>query len=113
MVDFGKTLGLVAQEMKIGFTLHDKTIAIDSVFADTGLLPAFLRRADQLCNFCMGYGLGLTFDPAENSQLGIKVVFNNEVPNVLRLMCAVEILFELAEAARNRTSIPLDDLMYD
>jgi hypothetical protein len=31
----------------------------------------------------------------------------------LRLMCAVEILFELAEAARNRTSIPLDDLMYD
>lgn len=113
MVDFGKTLGLVANEMKIGFTLHDKAIAIESVFAETGLLPAFLRRADQLCSFCMGYGLGLTFDPAENSQLGIKVVFNTEVPNVLRLMCAVEILFELAEAARNRTSIPLDDLMYD
>ncbi len=113
MVNFGKTLGLVAQEMKIGFTLHDKPVAVEGVFAETGLLPAFMRRADRLCNFCMGYGLGVTFDPAENSQLGIKAVFNNEVPNVLRLMCAVEILFELAEAARNRASIPLDDLMYD
>lgn len=113
MVDFGKALALVAQEMKIGFTLHDKALAAESVFAETGLLPAFLRRADQLCSFCMGYGLGVRFDPAENSQLGIKAVFNTEVPNVLRLMCAVEILYELAEAARNRTSIPLDDLMYD
>lgn len=113
MVDFGLTLELVSKEMRIGFSLHDKPLSSSEVFAETGLLPAILRRADQLCSFCFGYGLGIAFDEADNSRLGIKVRFNDEVPNVLRLMCAVEILFELAEASTDRNKIPLDDLMYD
>ncbi len=113
MINFGQSLQLVSKEMNIGFTLHDKAIDLSDVFADSGLLPAILRRADQLCSFCFGYNLGITFDEADNSRLGVKVTFNDEVPNVLRLMCAVEILFELAESAQNRARIALDDLMYD
>jgi intracellular multiplication protein IcmS len=113
VVNFSQTLELVSKEMNIGFTLHNKVIGADEVFAETGLLPAILRRADQLCSFCFGYGLGVTFDESDQSRLGIKVNFNKEVPNVLRVMCAVEILYELAEAATNRTRIALDDLMYD
>jgi intracellular multiplication protein IcmS len=104
---------MVSKEMNIGFTLHDKPIDADDVFSERGLLPAILRRADQLCSFCFGYGLGITFNESDNSRLGISVTFNDEVPNMLRVMCAVEILFELAEAAKNRQQIALDDLMYD
>lgn len=113
MVNFSQTLELVAKDMNIGFTLHDKTIGADEVFAESGLLPAILRRADQLCSFCFGYGLGISFDEADNSRLGVKVTFNDEVPNVLRVMCAVEIMYELMESAPSRDRIALDDLMYD
>lgn len=113
MVNFSTTLNMVSKEMNIGFTLHSKPIDPDDVFSERGLLPAILRRADQLCSFCFGYGLGITFNESDNSRLGIAVTFNDEVPNVLRVMCAVEILFELAEAAKNRQQIALDDLMYD
>jgi len=57
--------------------------------------------------------LGVSFDEADNSRLGVKVTFNDEIPNVLRVMCAVEIMFELAESAPSRERIALDDLMYD
>jgi intracellular multiplication protein IcmS len=113
LVNFSQTLELVSKEMNIGFSLHNKAIDASDVFAETGLLPAILRRADQLCSFCFGYGLGVSFDESDGTRLGVRVNFNNEVPNVLRVMCAVEIMFELMEAAPNRTRIALDDLMYD
>lgn len=113
MVDMGRALLLVAQEMRIGFVLHGKSLALEEVFSEKGLLPALLRRSDQLSNFCLGYGLGLTFDESSSARLGVIVKFNDEIPNAMRLMCATEILFELAESAADRTKIALDDLMYD
>ena len=85
MVNFSQTLELVSKEMNIGFTLHNKVIGPDEVFAESGLLPAILRRADQLCSFCFGYGLGVTFDESDQSRLGVKVNFNKEV----ELICAL------------------------
>lgn len=113
MVNFSQTLELVSKEMNIAFTLHNKPLSAEEVFAETGLLPAILRRADQLCSFCFGYGLGVSFDESDQSRLGIKVTFDKDIPNVLRVMCAVEIIFELMDAASDRTRIALDDLMYD
>jgi len=35
VVNFSQTLELVSKDMNIGFTLHDKTIGADEVFAES------------------------------------------------------------------------------
>ncbi len=80
MVDMGRALLLVAQEMKLGFVLHGKALTLDEVFAEKGLLPSLMRRSDQLSNFCLGYGLGLTFEESGTARLGVVVKYNEEIP---------------------------------
>lgn len=104
---------LIVSEMNVSFTLNKEVVPHEEIFSQTGLLPAIIRRADQLCSFCLGYGLGITFDEAPGTKLGVKVTFDDVVPSVLRLMCAVEIIYELIEASPDRQMVPLDDLMYD
>ena len=99
--------------MKVNFTLNDRTISYDEVFKETGLLPAIARRADQLCSLCLGYGIGVSFDEAEKSLLGVKVTFDDVTPNVLRYMCITDVMFELKNASPSKDSIALDELMYD
>ena len=112
-MQIGRKLARIAEEMHVSFTLNNKPLPVDDVFADKGLLPAIIRRADQLCSFCLGYGLGISFDEASDSRLGVMVKFDDSVPGVLRIMCATEILFELVESSANREVVALDDLMYD
>ncbi len=113
MADLTQELIKIAKTMQANFTLNDRGIAFEEVFKDTGLLPAIARRADQLCSLCLGYGIGISFDEAEKSLLGVKVVFDDVTPNVLRFMCITDVLFELINSAANKDSTPLDELMYD
>jgi len=106
-------LSAVARGLKANFTLNDKPISYDEVFSDVGLLPAIARRADQLCSLCLGYGIGVTFDEAEKTKLGVQVRFDDVTPNVLRILCITDIICELMDAAPTRDLTPLDELMYD
>ena len=108
-----KNMSLIANSMSAKFTLNDNFIAYDEVFSDTGLLPALSRRADQLCSLCLGYGIGVSFDEAEKSLLGVKVVFDEVTPNVLRLMCITDVLTELVKVSTSDGKTSLDELMYD
>lgn len=108
-----KKLSAVAKSLKIQFTLHDKLIDYSEVFSDTGFLPAFAKRADQLSALCLGYGVGAAFDEDEKAKIGIRVKFDDVTPNVLRLMCMVDVLEELRKSAPSRDKTPLDELMYD
>ena len=112
-MDINKKLCAVAKELKANFTLHSKPITYEEVFSDTGLLPAIAKRADQLCSLCMGYGIGVTFEDAEKTTLGVKVKFDDVTPNVLRFMCLADVVCELMQAAPNKEITPLDELMYD
>ena len=112
-MDIGQQLVLVVSEMNVSFTLNKEVVPHEELFIQTSLLPAIIRRADQLCSFCLGYGLGITFDEAPGSKLGVTVSFDDVVPSVLRLMCATEIVYELIEASPDRSLVSLDDLMYD
>jgi intracellular multiplication protein IcmS len=103
----------VAKAMGCRYTIRGEPIAYEQVFSETGLLPAILRRADQLCSFCLGYGLGLTFERSENSMLGIAIQLDAATPNVLRLLCATDVLYEFMHHAPSAELIPLDDLMAD
>jgi intracellular multiplication protein IcmS len=112
-MNMGKKLVHIAKAIGVQFTLEEKEISPEEVFAETGLLPAVLRRADQLSSFCLGYGLGITFDEMPGAKLGVVPKYDDTTPNSLRLLCATEILYEIIEASPNRTVIALDDLMYD
>ncbi len=106
-------IGLIAKVLRCNFVLREQPISIEQVFTETGLLPAIMRRADQLCSFCLGYGLGVSFEDSQGAMLGVRVKFDEVTPNSLRLLCAADVLIELIQHAPSREITPLDDLMYD
>lgn len=111
--DLGKALALISANMNAKYYLNDRFVSYDDVFSATGLLPGIAKRADQLCSLCLGYGLGITFDDAENALLGTRVNFDEVTPNVLRLLCMTDVLNELVQGGPSRDYTPLDELMYD
>jgi intracellular multiplication protein IcmS len=106
-------LAKIAKGLKAKFTLNDRQISYEEVFSETGLLPAMARRADQLSSLCLGYGIGVSFDEAEKSLLGVKVTFDDVTPNVIRYLCLTDVLCELIQSGATPHSTPLDELMYD
>ncbi|MDQ2995376.1 MAG: type IV secretion protein IcmS [Pseudomonadota bacterium] len=112
-MDISKKMCAIAKKMGANFSFNDRPMTHKEVFADTGLLPALSRRADQLCSLCLGYGIGITFDEAEESVLGVKVSFDDVTPSVLRLLCITDVLNELILSSSSREITPLDELMYD
>ncbi|MCD6047650.1 MAG: protein IcmS [Gammaproteobacteria bacterium] len=112
-MEINKQLVNITKEMGVGFVLNSKPMSATEVFSDTGLLPALTRRADQLCTLCFGYGLGVSFEESDKSALGVRVIFDEATPSVLRLMCITDVLFELKQASQTPNVITLDELMYD
>ena len=93
--------------------LKGREITFNEIFSETGLLPGIAKRADQLASLCFGYGIGASFEDTENAILGVKVNFDEFTPDVLRLMCLVDVLFELIKASGSRSEVSLDELLYD
>lgn len=110
-MDIPEQLIAVAKAMGCSYTVRGEPISFEQVFSPTGLLPAILRRADQLCSFCLGYGLGVTFERLETAMTGVVVQFDTVTPVVLRLLCATDVLYELMQQAASPDAIALDDLM--
>lgn len=106
-------LKLVARAFETQFTLNDRNISVDEIFSETGLLTAIARRADQLCSLCLGYGIGISFEEASDSLLGVKVKFDDVTPDTVRLLSIADVLFELVQASPSHDKTPLDELMYD
>ncbi len=113
MHEIQKSLIKVAKRLNANFTLNERKLVYEEVFSDVGLLPAIAKRADQLCSLCLNYGIGVTFDEEENSMLKVKVAFDDTTPNVIRMMCLVDVLCELIYLAPSRDVTPLDELLYD
>lgn len=103
----------IARVLRCNFTLREQPIPIEHVLSEAGLLPAIMRRADQLCSFCLGYGLGVSFEESQGAMLGVRVKFDDATPNSLRLLCTADVIIELMQHAPTRDVTPLDDLMYD
>ena len=96
--DISKQMANIARRLNTSFSLNGRPMTMEEVFSTTGLLPGIARRADQLSSLCLGYGIGVTFEEAEGSALGVKVIFDDITPNVLRLLCLVDVLNELMKA---------------
>lgn len=112
-MDASQQIAKIARTMGARFSLNGRPMTMEEVFAPTGLLPAISRRADQLCSLCLGYGIGVTFEEAEGSVLGVKVIFDDITPNILRLLCITDVINELIQSTPSGQLTPLDQLMYD
>src|SRR5579864_4371223 len=112
-MDMSELIGKIARAMGGRYSLNGRPMTIEEVFSPMGLLPGIARRADQLCSLCLGYGIGATFEEAEGSVLGVKVVFDDITPNVLRMLCITDVLNELIQSTPRGDLTPLDQLMYD
>ena len=112
-MDISQQIIKVVRVMGARFSLNGRPMTAEEVFAPTGLLPGISRRADQLCSLCLGYGIGVTFEEAEGSVLGVKVIFDDITPNVLRMLCITDVIHELTQSTPKGDMTPLDQLMYD
>lgn len=112
-LDFCAQLKAVSQSMGCTYTIKGEPVSEDQIFSFSGLLPALFRRADQLCSFCLGYNLGVTFENSEKATLGVSIRLNSQVPTALRLLCVLDVLYEFVNRAPSPTNVPLDDLMSD
>jgi intracellular multiplication protein IcmS len=113
MPNISELMVKTARSLNSQFSLNGRPLTMEEVFAPQGLLPGMARRADQLCSLCLGYGIGITFEEAEESALGVKVNFDDNTPNALRLLCLVDVLIELIRCVPPGETVPLDQLMYD
>jgi len=112
-MDVTQQMVKIAHGMGVRFSLNGRPMTAEEVFSPIGLLPAITRRADQLSSLCLGYGIGATFEQTEGSTLGVKAIFDDITPNVLRMLCLVDVLFELTKATPKGEVTALDQLMYD
>ncbi len=112
-MDMSILVSKVARTMGVRFSLNSRPMTMEEVFSPTGLLPAIARRADQLCSLCLGYGIGVTFEETEGATLGVKVIFDDITPNVLRVLCIADVLHELVQPTPRGDMTSLDQLMYD
>jgi intracellular multiplication protein IcmS len=112
-MDISKKLVAIAKTLRVNFTFKDRSVSLEDVFAEAGLLPGLTKRANQLASLCLGYGLGATFEETEGSLLGNKVIFDDFTPDVLRLLCITDVVNELVKNSPNRDLVALDELMYD
>jgi intracellular multiplication protein IcmS len=106
-------IAAIAKELGCKYTLKGSEVNPAEVFTVKGLLPAIMRRADQLCSFCLGYGLGVDFSRADGTTLGVTVNFDDKGANALRLLCAADVLVEIIQNSPNPQQVPLDELMLD
>lgn len=111
--DIALQVAAIAKELGCKFTLKGNEISPNDAFAEKALLPAIMRRADQLCSFCLGYGLGVDFSRADATMLGVTVNFDDKGPSSLRLLCAADVLVEIVQNAPNSQMVALDELMLD
>ena len=113
-MDLKKRLVALAEKFAYRFTFKNQPISYQEVFSETGLLPGLTKRADQLSSLCLGYGLGASFEDIEQSLLGSKVGFDQFTPDALRLLCILDVIYEIIKSSSSTdNTISLDELMYD
>lgn len=112
-MDISEQMCKAARLMGGNYTLNGRPMTMEEVFSPKGLLPGIARRADQLSSLCLGYGIGVTFEEEEGSPLGVRVMFDEMTPNVLRLLCMIDVLNELMRGTPRGSMTALDQLLYD
>lgn len=112
-MNIAKVLSDLMKNDNIDFSFRGEIIDHGKVFADVGLLPALVKRADENASLCLGYDLGAIYDENDNAMLGHRVQFDETTPEILRLMFIYDVIINIVAAAENKKNVILDELAYD
>lgn len=112
-MDMSEKLVVIAKKIGANYTLKGRALSYEELFSPKGLLPGLAKRADQLASLCLGYGIGAHFEDTDGALLGSKVTFDEQTPDSLRLLCIVDVLYELIKSSPRKDAVSLDELMYD
>jgi intracellular multiplication protein IcmS len=104
---------IMADLLGCKFELFGKPITAEKVFAEDGLLPSFAKRAESLSTFVLNKTLGVSYQKITGSVAGIKVSFDDSIPNSYRMLCMLDVLIELIHQSPSPKNIKLDELLYD
>lgn len=113
MNNITKNLTKIAEKMGLKFSLRSQAVSHAETFSPTGALPAIAKRADQLSSLCLGYGIGANFTEEQGTLVGKRVTFDDSTPDALRLLCMLDVLFELKKNTSSSGLTPLDELVFD
>ena len=113
MADITKEIATIVKALGVRFTFNSTAMSVEEIVKEDGLLPALAKRADQLASLCLGYGIGVTFEDKKDSKLGTRVKFDDVTPNILRYLCILDVVSELARNKDSQGNAALDELMYD
>jgi intracellular multiplication protein IcmS len=111
--DIKSVMIAIAKEMNLKFSYKSVPISSEDVFSDIGLMPAIATRADQLCQLCFGYGIGMQTEKTDAAKLGKKVIFDDVTPDTLRYLCLLDVLTELRNLSTVGDTVTLDELEYE
>jgi intracellular multiplication protein IcmS len=102
----------LASQLEVGFVLRSKKISPDEVFSEVGLLPALMKRAEQLSLLCFNKRLGVSFKDSDSAMLGVRVEMEGDKLPISSLMCLSDVVIELTRGVRG-ADISVDELLYD
>lgn len=110
--DIKKACVALTKKMGVQFVLRSKKITSEEVFSESGLMPAIVKRANQLSLLCFNKDLGIKFEDSEKSMLGVKVVFDEGAMPLFATLCISDTVIEMTHGVRNG-EVSVDDLLYD
>lgn len=110
-MDLTQFLCAFAEQMKCSFTLRGQSMPADKAFAPKALLPALLKKADHLCDFCMGHGIHVMFPEEQSSMVSYTFELKPEASKPMILLCLVDVMMDMIYAASSRDAIALDELL--
>ena len=103
----------VVESTGLVFSFKGKNVLPSDFLKEDFLMPAFAKRADDLCSLCFSYGLGASFEDKKDSTLGFIVKFDRSCSNVIRLVFLSDVFWDIARATPSSGVVVLDELLYD
>lgn len=103
-----------AKAKDVSFVYKQKPLSYEEVFADFGILPGMLKRANKVSSVCLGSSLGGTFPKEERSYLGYKVELHSlafSLPIVMLFI--VDVLEAVIGGAGPGGKVVLDEFSYE
>lgn len=98
-------------QLNVHFKLNNKSLTSKNIVNNKTLVASIIKRADQLCSFCLNTSLNINFNKKEDSDIDLE--FNDNTSHTLIMLCAIEIIIEIIETAPDTNNVNLDDLLYD
>lgn len=102
----------LTRHFELTYVLRSKEVDPEEVFSDVGLLPALLKRSDQLASLCFGVTSGASYKDEDKSMLGTRLILPKKPLPVSSLVCIQDTLLEISRGVK-KNRVELDELLYD